>query len=340
MKRVAASIMAVLLVLSTSTACFADFKYTETSKVTGGAMMGAVKVVGVFSKNARQLTQPMNSTVSLKGNRMRREDAQGSAEIYDLDGRRIIRVDTQHKTYSITTFDEMRAAMQEAQRKAAQQQSKSKDANVKLTPKLQVSSGKGTKKLLNYTAKEMKLRMDMEMQSQDPKHQGETATMWFTSDSWIAPVRGYEELKRFNLRLAKELDWLPGAVLGANPRISPAMVEFQKDTANLSGFPLQQFVSFGGAGTGQPSGGQANNQDSGSGNPITKGIGGIFGKKKKKEDDAAQSDSNSAPATSPGNSLMDMTIEVTSIGTDALDSSLFQIPQGYKQVQAKLGGSR
>src|SRR5258708_23048682 len=275
MKRVVAGIMMFLLILATSTACFADFKYTETSKDTGGAMMGAVKVVGVFSKNARQLSQPMNSTVSVKANRMRREDAQGNAEIYDLDGRRIIGVDTQHKTYSITTFDEMRAAMQEAQRKAAQQQSKSKDANVKITPKLQVSSGKGTKKLLNYTAKEMKLRMDMEMQSQDPKHQGDTATMWFTSDAWIAPVRGYEELKRFNLRLAKELDWLPGAVLGANPRISPAMVEFQKDSANLSGFPLQQFVSFGGAG--QPSNGQANNQDSGSGNPITKGIGGIFG---------------------------------------------------------------
>ncbi|HXB20823.1 MAG TPA: hypothetical protein VNV88_05530 [Candidatus Solibacter sp.] len=333
MKRIAASILVILLVLSTSTACFADFKYTETSKVTGGAMMGAVKVIGVFSKNARQLSQPMDSTVSLKGNRMRREDAQGNAEIYDLDGRRIIRVDTQHKTYSITTFDEMRAAMQEAQRKAAQQ-SKSKDANVKLTPKLQVTSGKGTKKLLSYTAKEMKMRMDMEMQSQDPKHQGETATMWFTSDAWIAPVRGYEELKRFNLRLAKELDWLPGAVLGANPRISPAMVEFQKDTANLTGLPLQQFVSFGGAGTGQPSSGQANNQDSGSSNPITKGIGGLFGKKKKQQDDAKQPDSNSAP-TSPANSLMDMTIEVTSIATDALDSSLFQIPEGYKQVKAK-----
>lgn len=296
--------------------------------------MGAVKVVGVFSKNARQLTQAMNSTVSLKGNRMRREDEQGNAEIYDLDERRIIRVDTRHKTYSITTFDEMRAAMQEAQRKAAQQQSQSKDANVKLTPKLQVTSGKGTKKLLSYTAKEMKMRMDMEMQSQDPKHQGEAATMWFTSDAWIAPVRGYEELKRFNLRLAKELDWLPGAVLGANPRISPAMVEFQKDAANLTGFPLQQFVSFGGAGTGQPSGVQANNQESGSGNPITKGIGGLFGKKKKQQDDAAQPDSNSAPP-SPGNSLMDMTIEVTSIATDALDSSLFQIPEGYKQVKAK-----
>jgi hypothetical protein len=32
---------------------------------------------------------------------------------------------------------------------------------------------------------------------------------------------------------------------------------------------------------------------------------------------------------------MDTTMEVTSVSTSAVDASLFQIPEGYKQVQAK-----
>jgi hypothetical protein len=32
---------------------------------------------------------------------------------------------------------------------------------------------------------------------------------------------------------------------------------------------------------------------------------------------------------------MDTTIEVTSVSTSAVDAGLFQIPQGYKQIQTK-----
>ena len=212
MKRALASATLLALLFSTSTACFADFQYTETSKVTGGAMAGMTKFLGAFSKDAKQATQPTTSTVSLKGNRMRREDNLGKVEIIDLDGRRFIHIDLKSKTYSITTFEEMRAQIEEARQKAAEQQAKrgkGQNPQVKITPKIQVTPGTGTKQVLNYTAKEMKTRVDMEMESQDPKQQG-SATMWMTADSWIAPVKGHDELKAFYLRLAKELDWLPG----------------------------------------------------------------------------------------------------------------------------------
>src|SRR5690349_9976049 len=35
-------------------AAFADFSYQETSTITGGAIAGMLKVVGVFSKTARE----------------------------------------------------------------------------------------------------------------------------------------------------------------------------------------------------------------------------------------------------------------------------------------------
>ena len=78
-----------------------------------------MKFVGVFSKDARQMTQGTTSTISFKGNKMRREDSLGQIEIIDLDGRRITQIDTKKKTYSTMTFDEMKARMEEARKKAA-----------------------------------------------------------------------------------------------------------------------------------------------------------------------------------------------------------------------------
>ena len=52
-KRNCAFLMA--MVLGGSLTSRADFKYTESSKMTGGAVMGAMKFVGVFSKPCRSL---------------------------------------------------------------------------------------------------------------------------------------------------------------------------------------------------------------------------------------------------------------------------------------------
>lgn len=332
MKRFLGMSTIIALLLATSIPAFADFQYTEKSKITGGAMAGSMKMVGVFSKEARQASQGTTSTISLKGNKMRREGEAGTAEIIDLDGRRMIHIDLKQKTYSIMTFEQLRAQMEEARRKMAEQQAKHGQQNpqVKITPKIQVTPGAGTRQILNYTAKEMKTRVEMEMQSQDPKNPG-SANTWVSADSWIAPVKGYDELKRFYSRMAQELDWLPGTVLGANPQMSVASVELQKSTAKLTGLPLLQYTSMG-MGAPQPANTSPSTQDQpkSSGNPISKGLGGIFGRKGK--DDSSQQQSSSANA---GGSLMDVTTEVTAVSNSALDASLFEIPAGFKQVENK-----
>jgi len=337
MKRGIAFALASMLLFSLSTPCFADFQYTETTKITGGAAAGAMKFAGVFSKDARQMTQGTTATISFKGNKMRREDSLGQIEIIDLDGRRITQIDTKKKTYSTMTFDEMKARMEEARKKAAEQQAKrnkEQPSQVKIVPKVTITPGTGSKKLLDYTAKETKMRVDMEMTSDDPKAKGQTANMWVDSDSYIAPVKGYDEVKHFYQRMAKEMDWVPGAVLGANPQIAPAMVEYRKNATALNGMPLLSLVSVGMAG--QPGAPEQTSRDDQkqSANPLSGGIGGLFGKKKKKDDAAQQNDSGSAPNGTPG-SLMDTATEVTSVSTTAVDANLFKVPDGYKQVDPR-----
>lgn len=336
MKRGIALVLASLLLFSLSTPCFADFQYTETTKITGGAAVGAMKFAGVFSKDARQATQGSSSTISIKGNKMRREDSLGQVEIIDLDGRRITQIDTKKKTYSTITFDEMKARMEEARKKAAEQQAKrnkEQPSNVKITPKVTITPGTGTKKLLDYTAKETKMHVDMEMTSDDPKAKGQTVNTWLDSDAYIAPVKGYDEVKRFYQRMAKEMDWVPGTVVGGNMQIAPAMVEYRKSATALNGMPLLSLISVGMAGQpGAPQQASHDDQKS-SGNPISN-LGGLFGKKKKKDDAAQDDSSNSKPSGTPG-SLMDTSTEVTSVSTNSVDANLFKVPDGYKQVETK-----
>ena len=84
--------------------CHADFKYSETTKVTGGAMMGAVKIASVFSKNAKQAMAPTTRTVAIKGNKLREEQSDGKIQIIDLDNRRFIEQEI-NRRYSAAVLD-------------------------------------------------------------------------------------------------------------------------------------------------------------------------------------------------------------------------------------------
>jgi hypothetical protein len=340
----------------------ADFKYTEQTKMTGGALAGVTKTLGVFSKSARQANEPQSSTTMVKGNRMRTEST-GSAEIIDLDGRRFIHIDTTNKTYTIQTFDQLKQQIAEAQAKAKEDQTKAvakKDdtQNVTMAPKFDMQATGQTRTIMNIPAKEVKMRIDMLLQSTDPKTQADleksNASYWMTADSWYGTIPGYEEVREFRQKLAKELNWLPGSLgIKSNPQMSQASAEMRKNSLKVEGMPVVQFTSIGMSANGQNSSQNANaqtpppqqsqtssNDDSTPTNPrdaISKGIGGLFNKKKQQQ----QNDSNSntsangvpAPASVPG-SLMDATTEVTSYSKDSLDASLFDVPAGYSQVQA------
>jgi hypothetical protein len=344
-----------------------DFKYTESSKITGGAMAGMAKFAGAFSKQARQATQPTETTTYVKGNRLRKDEADGRRQIIDLDGRRIISVDTQKRTYSIMTFDQMKAGLEQARQQVQAQETNqpraAQPANVQVTPKVDVTRTGKTATILSLPASEVQMRVDMEMQSTDPNSQGQSGTMWVKSDCWVTPnIPGYEQLTAFYQRMGQEMAWAPSAPSGGNQQMSQGMAELRKNAGALKGFPLLQYVSMGMEATGQTAtqGGQTQATPAASTQPqnaqinspsdaIAKSLGGMFGgfgrKKKQQQDQSSQgspaagqaSNLPPAPPATPG-SLMDMTTQVTSYSSDALDDGLFAIPEGYTQVQPDLGG--
>jgi hypothetical protein len=335
--------------------CRADFKYSETSKVTGGALMGAAKFASVFSKNAKQAMAPTTRTVAVKANKMREDQSDGKIQIIDLEGKRFIEVDPLNKTYSILTFEEMKAAMQrqqqEMQDKMKEEEAKhpSQNANVKITPKFESAETGATKIVLGVPTKELKAKVEMLMESDDPKTQGQQVSTVVNSDQWIAQdVPGYSEVRDFYLKMAKELDWVPGQMKQsmASSNVQLSLAELRKNNiAHITGMPMITYVSMSMGGNGmqagatQPAAQQPppqptrDNSIPTSTSAAVMKLGGMFKKKQQQQQQDAQASGNTAnPASSPG-SLMDMETEITSYSSDSLDASLFEPPAGYVQVQ-------
>lgn len=336
----------------------ADFKYTQSSKVTGGAMAGMMKVAGAFSKQARE---PIVTTEYLKGHKMRRDSSDGHSTIIDLDGRQIIEIDNKKRTYSVMTFDQMRQRLEGAKAKAQEQMAKQnksnpQQANVKLTPKLSVTDGPGTRTVAGLPTHEVKVDLEMLMEATDPNQPAQSGQVqtWVKSDQYVTPsLPGSEQFLEFQQAMAKELNWVPGEMFGGNVQLSSSMAELQKNSAAIKGFPMLQYMSMGMGAPGQPnaanpnatSGGQPQQRSSGFGDvsspgqAAAKALGGMFRHKKQQDQDqsasSGASQSGPAPASEPG-ALMEMTVEVTSFSTDALDDSLFAFPAGYTQVQPNL----
>ena len=322
----------------------ADFSYQQTSTITGGMMASMMKAAGVFSKSA---TEPVRSTVSVKGDKlMHRTQNEGS--IIDLDAQTITRIDFQKKTYSVMTFAEMKAAMEQAAQKAQDRKS-SQGAGAQVDYKVSRDATGKTRQIGGIDTKEMLLKM--EAQSTD-QQSGQTGAMAINCDMWIAPsIPGYQEVRDFYRRMSEKIDWTPsGNMFMANPGVSQGMAGMTKEMAKLDGVPVLQVTTMGAPG--QPAAGssQAGTQQQPAPQPPPQqqasapslggvlggklgGLGGL-GRKKQDQPPPAAAPSDQAPS-SPG-SMLEMTTELSGFASAPLDASQFAVPAGFKQVQPDL----
>jgi hypothetical protein len=234
--------------------CLADFRYDETTKVTGGSLVSMAKMASAFSKQSHSLTDPVNSTVAVKGNRMAHIN-QDSSEIIDLDSETITHIDHAKKQYSVVTFQEMKAAMQAAMQKA-QQQPAQPTSNAGTPPpqvnfKVNVTNTGATKQVAGLSSTESILKMTMDATNQQS---GQTGSLAITNDMWMAPeIPGYGEVRDFNQRMAAKMGDVFG---GTSPSMSPSMFSSQpgmsagmgdmvKEMSKLKGVPVSQVMRMG-----------------------------------------------------------------------------------------------
>ena len=331
MKPVQATVAALLLISSLALPARADFEYTETSQVTGGALVSMMKVVGIFArgdakKQEQQAMQPTSTTHYVKGSKLRTDNADGTSQIIDLDGKRVVSIDNTNKTYGVATFDQIHDAMVQAMQNAQQQQQAElaqhpelQNAQLNITPTIKVTPGADNRAILGQPTNETKVEMDITMQATGtapdarPSGQPNSATMTTNMDTFVAPgVTGYQEFGQFYRRMAQEVSWmkLPSNIHISDPRVSQSLAELQQNSDALKGFPMLSYLNMGMAPVGQTNGSQsaAQNQnvtppsqaDSKSSNSssdsfptspsaaLTKGLGSLFGKKKPQQQSSNQ----------------------------------------------------
>ena len=343
--------MAGIMTLAGSS-LLADFTYQETSTITGGMMMSMMKVVGAFNKQARE---PIQSTIAVKGDKMVHRSAT-SASVIDLASGTITHIDFQKKQYSVMTFEEMKQMMEQMSQKA---QKRDKGDQPEMKFKVSAKATGKSKQVAGLEAKEMIMKMEMEMEATDKDSgQSQKGGMTVTTDMWIARgVPGYGEVRDFHKRMAEKINWNPGGnMFMSDPKVSQGMAEVYKEVAKLDGMPVQQNISMGMAGQpGAAEGGAAPAQQQQSqpqaqqqpapqpsvGGALGSALGGRFGLGRKKPADQ-QASSDNPPASggqassgsgAPG-SLLEMTTELSTFSSNAVDPSLFEVPAGFKKVES------
>lgn len=340
-------ISAVLCLLSFCGQGRADFKYSQTSQITGGAVAGVMKFMGHFSKQA---SQPSTTTTYIKGAYLRSDNADGSYRIIDLNRRRMIEVNPAKQAYQVTTFEQLREMAQKMQQAFSQgmhKESQQNNTQISLTPKIDVTPTGRTQTLLGQNAQEVKTKISMQIQATDAQKGTQSGSFDTDLDSWVAPsVSGYQEVTEFYRKMAVEIGWTPGS-FGMDPRMSKAMVQLYKGGKIPRGLPMLQVMSLVTAGQAPSQGTQQQQQQTqaSSSMPDTpnaaamKALGGMFGhfghKKKQKDQDQDQHQTDQSGAAtsthSSSNALMEITMRVVSYSADSLDGSLFQIPASYTQ---------
>ncbi|MFN3322486.1 MAG: hypothetical protein ACK5AZ_03230 [Bryobacteraceae bacterium] len=359
--------MSTLLFCGSIAGLRADFSYEQSSKVTGGAMAGAMRFAGAFSK---QLREPMRSTVMVKGDRMAMHSGD-SVQIIDLQAETITDVNFQKKTYSVITF----AQMAEAMRQMAERMER-KDSQTDVNFKMDIKETGQSRTIQGLNARQT--IMTLEVEGKD-KRSGDQGAMNVVVDMWLAPtVAGYDEVKRFYQRMAEKLAWTPGANFAmAQPGMAKGLSEVYKQASKLDGVPVRQVTKLGmsaegvalaqsgempagapqesveGPTAGDVAGAAAGSAAAGAvgrragrlgglaGGGLGGGLGGLSRRKKAEEQEQPPARPQREPEAQPqrvsvSGALMELTTELTGFSSAPVDAAKFQVPADFKQVESDM----
>lgn len=307
----------------------ADFSYKSETKVTGGAMAGAIRMGMKMSKGARDA---MNGATYVKGGKVATQ-AGDSIMVMDVDAETVTEIDHGKRQYSTMTFAEYQQAIEAMAAKVK----KKKDGDVKYS--VNIKDGAKSQSVSGYPAN--LTIMALAVEASDGK--GNSGAMEMVNDLWLAKgIAGASELNAVNKRFAEKLAGAAGRSLGAIGAMiqqqggTSAMQEFQAKASLMEGVPVLTVIRMAPAGSSDrlmadagkipvekaDDGGDAPSMGS-----ILRGMGGFGGGGKAKP----SNDNDGGSAT-----LIEMSLRNFDFSNGPVNDSVFQVPSGYKQVDSDL----
>lgn len=254
MKRVCQSLLLALPLLTLFAGpALADVRTRDRTQVKFEGMLG--RMMGMFGGKAAK--EGVETTNAVKGNRKVQTTGDSSGRIVDLSEEKVYELDLKKKTYQVTTFEELRRRMREAQEKAEKEAPKEdRDAKEQEKPAREmeidfdVKETGQTRTLAGYNTREVVMTVTMREKG---KTLDESGGIVMTSNSWMGPaIPAMKELSDFELRywkaLAPEAQGMSpeqmAAVLAMYPMLNKAMERLKAEGAKLEGTPLATTTVF------------------------------------------------------------------------------------------------
>lgn len=336
MKRVVAVTALSLAALTASVS--ADVRADEKTHVEFAGLLG--RMVNFFGGKAAR--EGVTSSVAVKGTRKATMN-DSTGQIVDLAEEKVYDIDLKHKSYTVTTFAEVRRRMEEAQQKAEDNARKERGPEKTAPDQKQDQNQKqmqidvdikntGMKKTINgFDTRQVVMTITIHEKG---KTLEEAGGMVLTSDSWLAPkIAAMKEIADFDRRYAQKMS---GSVIaGASPEqmaAAMAMYPMMKDAigrmtvegARLEGTPILTTMTMDAVKSAEQMSQEAKQSDDDGKASASGGVSGIIGGFARR---AAKKKTQGEPQQRV--TFLTGTNEVLKVATEVAPADL-TVPEGFK----------
>jgi hypothetical protein len=311
----------------------ADVKTEEKGHVKFEGMLG--RMVNMFGgKGARE---GVVTRVAVKGDR-KLSMTDKSGQLIDLAEEKIYDIDFEKKSYKVTTFEELRQRMREAEERAKKSEEKADDQDDKDQEEDRPAEGgkeyeidvdvkeTGAKKALNgHDTRQVITTVTVREKGKTLEQAG---GMVLALDSWLAQtVAALKEVQEFDVRYMQKLHGplasgvsaeQMAAAMAMYPMLKEALGRVNKEGANLEGTPIATTLTVQAVKSPEQLA-QESEEESESGGG---GLGGMLARKMKRKKADAEGPKNRA-------TVMTTTHEVLSVSTTVASGDV-SIPADFK----------
>jgi hypothetical protein len=340
-----ATVLTLSLVLLSSYSLRADVRSDQKARVQFAGMLG--RMFNMFGgKSARE---GVTTSIALKGDR-RATTIDTTEQIVDLAEEKVYDIDLKKKSYTVTTFAELRRRMEEARKKAeedARKEAGKEKEKEKEKPQAADPNAKqveidfdlkntGAKKTINgFDTHQAVMTVTVREKGKTLEQGG---GMVLTSDMWLAPkTPAMKELVDFDVRYAKQLygTVIAGvspeqmaAAAAMYPMMKEALGKVSTEGGKLEGAPVLTTTTMDAVKSEEELAAEAKSSENDSKPSASGGVGGLLGgfaKKVAAKKMAGGDDANKARAT-----FMTINTEVLKASTDVSAADV-AVPAGFKE---------
>jgi hypothetical protein len=333
------ALSAALLILS-SYSLRADVREEQKAQVQFAGMLG--RMFNMFGgKSARE---GVTSTIAVKGDR-KATTSDATGQIIDLGEEKVYDLDLKKKTYTVTTFAELRRRMEEA-RKKADENARKEAGREKEKPAAADPDAKqmevdfdikntGAKKTINgFETHETVMTITVREKGKTLEQGGGMVT---TSDMWLtSKIAAMKEVTDFDVRYAQKLygTMIAGvsaeqmaAAMAMYPMMKPALGKMSAEGGKIDGTPIQTTTTMDAVKSAEQIAADAKAGGDDSKPTAGGGVSGMLGgfAKKMAQKKMGGDDANKDRAT-----FMTMTSEVLKVVTDVSAADV-AVPAGFKE---------